>query len=383
LLTCLDTTFPFPIDVIFKSATEEKRLPLLRPLFPQLTAKTIAEVDLAFAAGSAEDKETSGAAEGHNLAQARSLWFSQIVVRLDPMTKQPVQRMRDFTAEFRDAIGTPRSAFPALSTPSTSSPTPGPFSTAAASATPAGPAAAEVGALLLRGPRCVLVRCLEDPPTWPGMRLPSLPALPNESAHDTAVRAVSDLCAVLDSEYVPVDIPPLCVYKHGACIPLHVFYARSPAAALYNQDREHPDELWDWFTLSRALARVDDSTQRALRAAAYAIDAAAHVWRGCTRVCVCVCVCVFVCVCLCVAPPRLCSGPSSTLVSPVQAGRVQVKWGGLFGQEMVANAPVLHDDGDGKEELYAAPGVSGGAEYHQARTHALDPFCALNTTHPH
>ena len=47
---------------------------------------------------------------------------------------------------------------------------------------------AQVGALILRGSRCVLARSLTKPPAWRGMRIPSVVPREGEAPHDAAVR---------------------------------------------------------------------------------------------------------------------------------------------------------------------------------------------------
>ena len=54
------------------------------------------------------------------------------------------------------------------------------------------PATSCAGALILRGNRCVLVRSLESPPEWPGMRLPFVELDGVESAVEGAIRAASE-----------------------------------------------------------------------------------------------------------------------------------------------------------------------------------------------
>jgi hypothetical protein len=56
-----------------------------------------------------------------------------------------------------------------------------------------------VGAFILRGNRCVLVRSLASPPTWTGLRIPFVERRAGESALDGAVRAASGRSPMCDS----------------------------------------------------------------------------------------------------------------------------------------------------------------------------------------
>jgi hypothetical protein len=155
-----------------------------------------------------------------------------------------------------------------------------------------------VGALVLRGNRCILVRSLEQPKQWHGVRIPRLIRDESdclESDHDLAVRAFEEQCDV-DGDEVQIveEVPPLPLYlEDGATVMVHVLYATSapPGGSGEQSEVVDPDSEYDWFTFTGALARVSDAEQRMLKAAAYSLAAAAH------------------------------------------AGRLPNKWGGVFGQE--------------------------------------------------
>lgn len=161
------------------------------------------------------------------------------------------------------------------------------------------------GALVLRGNRCILVRSLEMPTLWRGMRLPSVAANEHEMPVDTARRAVAELCDVDcldgdDDEFLHLSsVPPFALYtSRGAGQPtrltlVHVFYAVEPPpqGPLEDANMEDEDDAYDWYTFPRALQCVDKSTSNALRTASLALAAAAD------------------------------------------AGALESKWGGIFGQE--------------------------------------------------
>ena len=162
-----------------------------------------------------------------------------------------------------------------------------------------------VGALVLRGNRCVLVRSLAAPPEWPGMRLPYVELAAGESSLDGAVRAASEYCDIdgpAELEVLP-HIPPAVLYLEGRhserrYVLVHVFYARQPPpdGPLEDADLTDEDDLYDWYTWPRAVhvLRKDPHVLSTLRTMACAL-AAAH-----------------------------------------QGGHLPSKFGGVFGQEFLA-----------------------------------------------
>ncbi len=72
-----------------------------------------------------------------------------------------------------------------------------------------------VGALVLRGNRCILVRSISN--EWRGMRIPSVPfpeeEYDNESPHEAAIRAVEEYADVEPSEVKVIPhVPPVMIY---------------------------------------------------------------------------------------------------------------------------------------------------------------------------
>ena len=88
-----------------------------------------------------------------------------------------------------------------------------------------------VGALVLRGNRCVLVRSLASPPLWSGMRLPYVELDTDESAVDGALRAVSEHCDIdgpSELELLP-HVPPAVLYLEGGLrVLVYAFNAVQP-----------------------------------------------------------------------------------------------------------------------------------------------------------
>ena len=166
-----------------------------------------------------------------------------------------------------------------------------------------------VGALILRGNRCVLVRSLpaspKQQPQWKGMRIPSVEVQPNEVPHDAVLRAIAEFTQV-DAATEVVALPyvlPVSIYApNGRSILTHLYavYAAQPPpdGPLEDADLEDEEEsLYDWYTFERATERVQDGASRA------ALQTMAL-----------------------------------NLVQAANAGLVPAKWGGVFGQELVVGS---------------------------------------------
>ena len=160
---------------------------------------------------------------------------------------------------------------------------------------------ARVAALVVRGGRCILARSLQTPKAWEGMRLPSAPAVAGEDAVSGARRAIA---AQLDidiadqaEQMAPIpNLPPLMLYRASGGLSTVVFMKalQPPVEPQEDYDLSDEDDDYDWYTLSRALPRVDPPTACLLRTAAFALHGA------------------------------------------VEAGVVAKAWGGVFGDELVA-----------------------------------------------
>lgn len=93
---------------------------------------------------------------------------------------------------------------------------------------------------------------------WTGMRLPSVPAAEGESAHQTALRSMADLCDIEPEEMTPLDIPPALIYPAPAgagkrargrgVISIYVMYAVQPPpdGPLEDADIEDDEDCYDW-----------------------------------------------------------------------------------------------------------------------------------------
>ena len=159
-----------------------------------------------------------------------------------------------------------------------------------------------VGALVLRGNRCVLARSLDSPPKWKGMRIPMVALAPGESQIESAIRAAAEFCDIADewkdSELGALpSIPPVALHLDEEATAALVYplcaLRPPPDGPLEDADLTDEDDTYDWYTWPRAVhaLRDDPHAVATLSTLACAIAAA------------------------------------------VKAGRLEAKWGGYFGQE--------------------------------------------------
>ena len=226
------------------------------------------------------------AAFGAEDSRGRRLRCAEVTVDMSPLTKQPEQRFDDvLPAELLAAArGDDEADEPA----------------AACDADDKGEA--RVAALVVRGGRCILARSLHTPKAWEGMRLPSAPAVAGEDAISGARRAIAaqldiDIADQADQMAPIPNLPPLMLYRASGGISTVVFMKALQPPVEPQEDYDLSDDEeddYDWYTLSRALPRVDAPTASLLRTAAFALRGA------------------------------------------VEAGVVAKEWGGVFGDELVA-----------------------------------------------
>lgn len=70
----------------------------------------------------------------------------------------------------------------------------------------------KIGALVLRGCRCVLARSPTE--EWKGMRVPAVTPKLGETPLQTAVRSMTDVCDIDDDEFLPIEgVPPVVIYR--------------------------------------------------------------------------------------------------------------------------------------------------------------------------
>jgi len=190
------------------------------------------------------------------------LWLSQLSIELDPRTKQQHAELEDIKEQVQASLSLASTRASSESDIERSD-------------------AVIVGALIVRGNRCVLARDLENPPRWLGMRIPSITNEEGEEPPVTARRAAADLCDIDgDAELELLSaVPPVAVYEHGRCVQVFCFKAVHPPpdGPLEDADVSDDEDLYDWYTWPRALhaLRHRPDEIRALHAAAISLATAA------------------------------------------------------------------------------------------------------------
>lgn len=153
-----------------------------------------------------------------------------------------------------------------------------------------------IGALVLRGNRCVLVRSLSQ--QWKGMKIPSVLPKPGETSAMAAIRAAVEFTEVDATEMrVLPNVLPVAIYAPNGrqiLIELHPLYATEPPpdGPLEDADMEDAESPYDWYTFSNAIKQLDKASIAAL-----------HIM-------------------------------ALNLVQAANVGLVPAKWGGVFGQEL-------------------------------------------------
>ncbi len=170
-----------------------------------------------------------------------------------------------------------------------------------------------IGALVLRGNRCVLARSLAQ--EWSGMRIPSVVPKPDETPTDTAIRAVVEFTDVEAGEVQVLNhVLPVAIYApngRSIMVELYPLYATQPPpdGPLEEADMEDDETPYDWYTYTNSLAKLDKASISAVQAMAFNLLQAANV------------------------------------------GLVPAKWGGVFGQELQLSDSHLISAGDKNSSL--------------------------------
>lgn len=282
------------LHVVFESElARDRRLDLLRHFYPQGSNQIQAGyIRPGLAISSFLGRNSSGKSEEgpfynpeYFCEMGKSLFFSSLKVEMSKYTKQYERSAQDITAELSQ-VGDYKEA---TSSPITN-PTDLDWSTAER----------QIGALVVRGNRCVLVRSLMG--AWEGMKIPSLVPTAEETAHSTAIRSVVHFLEVdaTEVEILP-DVPPVEIFTQQKAskpvrIQLWAFYATSPPpdGPLEDADMEDDEDPYDWYTFRRAAQKL------------------AH-------------------------DPRTIAGlqiMALTLIERANVGLIPCKWGGVFGQEL-------------------------------------------------
>lgn len=191
------------LDLLSESETAlDRRLPALRSAFPN-GAAGVATGELASLlahAASCDGEKLGGSGrtplprlEAHDAeridSQGRSLWICALSFSLSRQTKQ-LEISVDNAAHLLEKLSVSGNSSPSQAPSADSAAAQNSTADSSPSAR-SGEVGREIGALVLRGSRCVLVRSLSKPPAWKGVRIPSVKPREEEAAHDAAVRCVA------------------------------------------------------------------------------------------------------------------------------------------------------------------------------------------------
>jgi len=187
----------------------------------------------------------------------------------------------------------------------------------------------EIGALVLRGNRCVLVRHLDKnrkkQNQWTGMRIPSVAQRADETPLQAATRAVEEFVEVDAATEVREikHLLPVSIYapndrRRPVLIHLYALYAVEPPpdGPLEDADLEDDETPYDWYTYPNAVQKLDAASSAALRTM------------------------------------------SLNLIQASNAGLVPNKWGGVFGQELQITHQPLKNASNGTIGISSASAAS-------------------------
>ena len=274
------------------------RIEMLRHFFPRLHVSVF------------DPNESPGVLAMGNIPQfeakhcntaGKSLFLSSVAVEMNRHTKQYERICEDITDRLLE-IGRDASAGPMINNPLEMD---------------WDACEQRIGALVLRGNRCVLVR---SPNKWTGMRIPSVVPTDGETPIQAAKRAVVEFLEIEPSEVRELKhVLPVSIYAPNGLpqiVQLYALYATEPPpdGPLADADMEDPeDSPYDWYTYPNATKRLDDTSSIAsLRTMAF------------------------------------------NLVQAANTGLVPNKYGGIFGQELVLHASA-YNAGDEQVPLITAP----------------------------
>jgi len=271
------------VDLVMVKSTDP-RIDMIRTYFPNGSTQ-IYPVDqywllASFQENFSKDIDISYNPDFCNL-MGRSLFLSRLTVEMNRRTKQYERNCEDITSNLIDKVHVYDES------PQDSDFTNFDWSNCQR----------EIGALVLRGNRCVLVRSLEG--KWQGMRIPSVIPKEDENPYDTAVRAVIELTGVEATEVKVLSdiISPVYIYAPNGrpiVMQLYPLYATEPPVdgPLEDADMEDEESPYDWYLYSNAMKALDGQSIAALQTMSLSLLQAANV------------------------------------------GLVPCKWGGVFGQEL-------------------------------------------------
>ncbi len=286
-----NSKLPLDLHLIFHDEkTRDKRLGMIRHVFPNGGTYIIPQgaheqgLSLLLSIFRKKDLDLDDALEYNPEycdSIGRSLYLSTLTVEMNKYSKQYERTTEDITADLFE-----------LKMMDHTSKTNGTLNLASVNWAQC---EHHIGALVLRGNRCVLVRSLSG--EWDGMRLPSVAPKEGESPISAAIRSVVEFTEVDSSEVTALEmISPVTVYApngRNVVVQLYPLYATAPPpdGPLEDADLEDEESPYDWYLFANAVKRLDERSAAALRSM------------------------------------------SCVLVEAANVGIVVCKWGGVFGQE--------------------------------------------------
>ncbi len=273
--------FPVPLNLVHKRKKSKSRLSALKYFYPNVDTeliKTEEEINNWFSiVGQYQDSEAPPQPYCPDYYNdfGKTLFMSIITVEMNRHTKQYERNCDDFTSALMEVHATEKENVEAYNWSNPQR---------------------HIGALVLRGNRCILARSLSQ--EWEGMRIPSVIPKPSETPSDAAIRAFMEYTeAEADEVQVLQNVLPVAIYApddRSIMVELYPLYVTSPPpdGPLEDADMEDDEDLYDWYTYPNAITRLDKASISALQTMALNMYQAASV------------------------------------------GLVPTKWGGIFGQEL-------------------------------------------------
>jgi G3E family GTPase/ADP-ribose pyrophosphatase YjhB (NUDIX family) len=282
---------PLKLHLVFESeAARDKRLDMIRYAFPEGTTLVVCKETENLLLRLFGNQESSSPDLCYDPDYCndlgKSLFLSKLTVEMNPHTKQYERNCEEITSDLLVVQIPKASNSNDIDNNICTDLTQMDWSTCER----------HVGALVLRGNRCVLVRSLQG--AWQGMRLPSVVPKPDELPTAAAIRALEEFTEVEATEVTALPlIPPVALYapnQRSMLVHLYPLYATEPPpdGPLEEADMEDEETPYDWYTYHNAIQKLDERSVAALQTMVSALIEAANV------------------------------------------GLLPCKWGGVFGQEL-------------------------------------------------
>lgn len=285
------------LHLVFETtAARDKRLAMIRHLYPNGSTKILKNTNQSMLVATLVSQYEAAASTPQQLRPCdlgEQLFVSQVTVEMSKYTKQYERRVEEIHLD--DLLHPTRDDESKAVSPCTID---------------WSQCERHVGALVLRGNRCVLVRSLQK--KWEGLKIPSLPVV--DGAKDPSI-----LAARVVEEFTGVDynteveflsqVPPVGIFMVDpgtGCprrIQMYALYAVEPPpdGPLEDADMEDDETPYDWYTFPNAIRKLDSRSVAALETMAL------------------------------------------ILVERANVGLLPCKWGGVFGQEMNVVLPSMDD----------------------------------------